>query len=153
MARTDLARPALTTGRLARECGITVDTVRYYEREGLLAPPRRARSGYRLYGVDALVRLRFIRHAKTLGFSLDEIKELLALRVDRTKTCADVRSRARAKIADIGHRIESLERMKAGLDRLAAACTGTGPTSECPILDALDAEDAGQTASSGITRK
>jgi Zn(II)-responsive transcriptional regulator len=140
-------------GRLARECGITVDTVRYYEREGLLAPPRRARSGYRLYGTDALVRLRFIRHAKTLGFSLDEIKELLALRVDRTKTCADVRSRAQAKIADIGHRIESLERMKTALDRLAAACTGTGPTSECPILDALHAEDAGQTASSGITRK
>ncbi len=140
-------------GRLARECGVTVDTVRYYEREGLLAPPRRARSGYRLYGADALIRLRFIRHAKTLGFSLDEIRELLALRVDRTKTCADVRSRAQTKLADIGHRIESLERMKTALDRLAAACTGTGPTSECPILDALDAEDAGQTASSGITRK
>jgi MerR family mercuric resistance operon transcriptional regulator len=153
MAKRNDPVPTLTIGRLARECGATVDTIRYYEREGLLAPPRRSRSGYRLYATDALERLRFIRRAKALGFALDEIRELLALRVDRTKSCGDVRARARAKIADIENRIGNLEQMRSALERLAAACSGAGPTNECPILDALQAGEESQAASSGKTRK
>lgn len=143
----------LTIGQLAHACDTSVDTIRYYERERLLPRPLRAPSRYRLYEPQAVVRLRFIRQAKALGFSLDEIRELLVLRVDRTKTCADVRLRARAKIAEIETRIGDLARMKAALDILAVACSGTGPTSACPILDALEAGNAAQTASLGKTKR
>jgi Zn(II)-responsive transcriptional regulator len=136
----------LTIGELARACDTRPDTIRYYERERLLPRPMRAPSRFRLYAADAVARLRFIRQAKALGFSLGEIRELLALRVDRTKTCGDVRTRARAKIAEIDARIDDLARMKAALDRLAATCAGTGPTSECPLLDALEGGDAAQAA-------
>ena len=129
----------LTIGELARACGTSVDTVRYYERERLLPRPLRGPSRFRLYEPPAVARLRFIRQAKGLGFSLGEIRDLLALRVDRTKTCGDVRSRARAKIAEIDSRIDELARMRAALDQLATTCPGSGPTSECPILDALEA--------------
>ncbi len=131
-------QPLLTIGRLARECGTTVDTLRYYEREGLLAAPRRAPSGYRLYAADALARLRFIREAKRLGFSLDEIKELLALQRNPRSTCGDVRERARAKLVDIERRMASLDRMKGALARLERACPGDGPVTGCPILEALE---------------
>ena len=139
----------LTIGQLARACDTSVDTVRYYERERLLPRPQRAPSRYRLYEPPAVARLRFIRQAKGLGFSLEEVRELLALRIDRTKTCADVRLRARAKIIEIEARIDDLARMKAALDRLAATCSGSGPTSECPILDALETGSAAQAASPG----
>jgi MerR family mercuric resistance operon transcriptional regulator len=88
-----------------------------------------------------VARLRFIRRAKELGFSLKEIKELLALRVDPTTTCAEVRSKAAAKIADVEQKIEALQRIRKALVKLTAVCRGRGPTSECPILDALDKED------------
>jgi Zn(II)-responsive transcriptional regulator len=139
----------LTIGQLARECDTSVDTVRYYERERLLPRPQRAPSRYRLYEPQAVVRLRFIRQAKGLGFSLGEIRELLALRIDRTKTCADVRLRARAKITEIEARIDDLARMKAALDRLAKTCSGSGPTSACPILDALETGAATPVARPG----
>ncbi|HSD42588.1 MAG TPA: heavy metal-responsive transcriptional regulator [Burkholderiales bacterium] len=142
----------LTIGELARACGTSPDTIRYYERERLLPRPMRAPSRFRLYAPDAVARLRFVRQAKALGFSLGEIRELFALRVDRTKSCGDVRTRARAKIAEIDARIDDLARMKAALDRLAATCAGSGPTSECPILDALEAGDAAHAASPGRTR-
>ena len=146
MAREKKTGALLTIGELARACGTSPDTIRYYERERLLPRPQRAPSRFRLYEPPAVARLRFIREAKALGFSLNEIRELLALRVDRTKTCGDVRTRARAKIAEIDARIDELARMKAALDRLAAGCVGSGPTSECPILDALEAGGAAQAA-------
>jgi DNA-binding transcriptional MerR regulator len=146
MAREKPRAALLTIGELARACGIRPDTIRYYERERLLPRPMRAPSRFRLYEPGAAARLRFIRQAKALGFSLGEIRELLALRVDRTKTCGDVRMRARAKIAEIDARIDDLARMKAALDRLAATCAGNGPTSECPLLDALEAGDAARAA-------
>jgi MerR family mercuric resistance operon transcriptional regulator len=142
MAKRDDRETLLTIGELARRCGTSVDTIRYYERERLLPRPQRSPSRFRLYEPAAVARLRFIRQAKGLGFSLDEVRELLALRVDRSKTCGDVRTRARAKIAEIQARIDDLARMKAALDRLAATCAGGGPTSECPILDALEAGEA-----------
>jgi MerR family mercuric resistance operon transcriptional regulator len=128
----------LTIGRVARDAGLAIDTVRYYEREGLLERPARTSSGYRQYPADAVARLRFIRQAKELGFTLSEIRELLALKVAPGKSCADVRARAEAKIADIEQRVAQLTRMKRALARLAAACSGRGPTSECPILDAME---------------
>ena len=132
---------ALTIGQVARHAGVGIETVRFYERQGLLEEPARKQSGYRQYGEDVVARLRFIRRAKELGFSLKEIKELLALRVDPTTTCAEVRGKAAAKIADVEQKIEALQRIRKALVKLTAVCRGRGPTSECPILDALDKED------------
>ena len=128
----------LSIGKVARGAGVPIDTVRYYEREGLLEKPMRTSSGYRQYPPDAVARLRFIRQAKELGFTLSEIRELLALKVAPGKSCADVRARAESKIADIEQRVAQLNRMKRGLAKLAAACSGRGPTSACPILDAME---------------
>jgi MerR family mercuric resistance operon transcriptional regulator len=128
---------SLTIGQVAREAGMRVETVRYYEREGLLAPPGRSRSGYRQYPGDTVRRLLFIRHAKELGFSLREIGELLELRRGPRVRCDEVRKRAQAKIRDVECRIDSLERIRRALTRLAQECESTGTGEACPILDAL----------------
>lgn len=130
----------LTIGQVAKRTGIGVETVRFYEREGLLEEPARRPSGYRQFDERIVTRLRFIRRAKELGFTLNEIKELLSLKLDPSTTCADVKSRAEAKIKDIDERIRTLERMKQALEKLTRACSGRGTTSNCPILDALDGE-------------
>jgi len=129
----------LTIGQLARRAGVGVETLRFYEREGLIAEPPRRRSGYRSYPEGAVRRVRFIREAKALGFSLREISEILALRVGPGATCDDVRSLKERKIADIDRRIEELTRMRDALTRLGGLCRGRGPTDDCPILDALEA--------------
>lgn len=131
----------MTIGQLARRAEVGIETVRFYERQGLLETPARKDSGYRQYDESVVARLRFIKRAKELGFSLKEIKELLALRVDPSTTCAEVRSRAKTKIADVEEKIQALQRIKNALLELTAACRGRGPTSECPILDALDQEN------------
>src|SRR5262245_45892970 len=128
----------MTIGELARMAGVKVETVRFYEREGLIPPPPRRRSGYRQYPNDAVRRIQFIRQAKELGFTLLEVADLLSLRVGRGSSCDAVRSRATAKIADIDRRILDLERMRAALRDLARACKGRGPTGDCPILEALE---------------
>lgn len=128
----------LTIGQVAKNAGVGIETVRFYERQGLISEPPRKESGYRQYPEDVVARLRFIHRAKELGFSLKEIKELLALRLDPATTCAEVKSRATAKIADIEAKIETLQRMKKALVKLTKSCSGRGPTSECPILDALE---------------
>ena len=131
---------SLTIGRLAREAGVNLETVRYYERRGLLPRPPRSAAGYRLFPAEAARRLRFIRHAQELGFSLAEIRELLSLRVSPIAKRTDVRKRADAKIADIDAKIRSLEAMKRTLRKLTNACEGCGPVAECPILESLDRE-------------
>ena len=128
----------LTIGHLAREAGINLETVRYYERRGLLPKPPRSTSGYRLFPAEAARRLRFIRRAQELGFSLREIQELLSLRMAPGKTSNDIRKRAEAKITDIQSKIKSLESMEKTLRRLAKTCAGCGPIAECPILESLD---------------
>lgn len=130
----------LTIGQLARATGVGVETIRYYEREGLIPDPPRRKSGYRQYPPDMTRRVRFIRRAKALGFTLKEIGELLELRVDPAGDCADVRALARTKIAEVDVKLADLTRIKSALERLARACDGTGPTSDCPILDALTRE-------------
>ncbi len=127
----------LTIGRLAKKTGVNVETIRYYERRELIPEPPRLESGYRQYPQDAVARIQFIKHAKTLGFSLKEISELLSLRVAPNTTCGDVRRRAVAKIDEIDEKVRALRRIKMALKDLAAKCSGQGPTSECPILDAL----------------
>src|SRR5262245_9411900 len=130
----------LTIGQVARRAGIGVETVRFYERQGLLEQPARGDSGYRQYAEDVVGRLRFIRRAKELGFTLKEIAELLALRLDPDTSCGEVRGRAKAKIDDIDTKIRDLQRMRRALDKLVASCRGRGPISACPILDALGKE-------------
>lgn len=128
----------LTIGEVARRAGIGVETVRFYEREGLLERPARRESGYRQYGDDVVRRPRFIKRAKELGFSLKEVKELIALRLDPDAQSAEVKRRAEDKIAEIDGRARDLLRMKDALLALTAACRGEGPVADCPILNALD---------------
>lgn len=128
----------LTIGQVAKQAGVGVETIRFYERRGLIAEPKRRASGYRQYALDAVRRIRFIRRAKELGFTLEEISDLLSLRVDPNSTKGDVRRRARDKITDIEDKIARLERMRSALERVACRCTGRGPTSECPILEELE---------------
>lgn len=131
---------SLTIGRLAKRVEVNIETVRYYERRGLMPKPPRRESGYRQYSDGDIARLRFIRRAKELGFSLKEISELLFLRVDPETTCGDIKRRAEVKIADMEGKIKALQRMKKALTKLASTCRGRGPTSECPILEMLDSE-------------
>jgi Hg(II)-responsive transcriptional regulator len=130
-----------TISELAKRAQVNVETVRYYERCGLLPEPPRGASGYRQYSPDDLAYLQFIRRAQTLGFSLKEIAELLALRVDPTMSCHDVRERAERKLADVEVKIRALEGMKVALQGLVATCSGQGPTSACLILKALDTHE------------
>jgi len=131
---------SLTIGHLAKESGVNLETVRYYERRGLLPKPPRSASGYRLFPIEATQRLRFIQRAKELGFSLKEIGELLSLRVSPATTSAGIRARAKSKIADIRSKIRSLESMEKTLLKLTKSCTGCAPITECPILESLDGE-------------
>ena len=128
----------LTIGRVAKRAGVGVETIRFYERQGLLEDPPRRESGYRQYPEEAVARIRFIRRAKDLGFSLREVQELLNLRVDETSSAAEVRSRAEAKITEIAIKIADLERITQALTELIACCSGRGPIGECPILEALE---------------
>ena len=128
----------MTIGEMAKNAGVGVETVRFYEREGLLPEPPRRSSGYRQYSPEALRRLQFIRRTKELGFSLEEIRELMELRVDPRTSCGEVKRRAEDKITDIEKKMAELRRMKKALGRLASSCSGRGPTSVCPILDAME---------------
>lgn len=129
---------SLTIGKIAKRSDVGIETIRFYEREGLIDDPPRRASGYRQYPSDTVDRIRFIRRAKELGFSLKEIKELLKLKVTTVATCDQVKKRAESKIEDIQHKILTLQRMKKALKKLNAACSGKGSVSECPILEALE---------------
>jgi DNA-binding transcriptional MerR regulator len=131
----------LTIGQLAACAAVPVETVRYYERCGLLPQVPRTPAGYRRFGSDALRRLRFIRAAKGLGFTLAEIRELLALDVDPAATCAEVRARALEKLEDIDRRMAELSQIRSALAVLAERCPGARPTTGCAILDAFRSED------------
>lgn len=128
----------LTIGELAKAAGVGVETIRFYERKNLIQRPRRPAGGFRRYDVQAGRRIRFIRHSQELGFSLREIRELLALRVDATVSCAAVKSKALAKIDEVQRKLDSLTRIKEVFLEITRRCAGEGPTSNCPILDSLD---------------
>ncbi len=136
------ATDKLTRGELAKRGRVNIETIRYYERRGLLPNPPRSASGYRLFSAEDARKVRFIKRAQELGFSLDEIGELLALRVSSKSTQGEVRKLAEAKIADIEEKIKSLRSMKNALERLTAACGGGGrAVSDCPILESLGAKE------------
>ncbi|MBX3196712.1 MAG: MerR family transcriptional regulator [Labilithrix sp.] len=127
----------MTIGALAEKSSVGVETIRYYEREGLLPKPARSHSGYRVYPDEAVERVRFIRRAKDLGFTLDEISELLALKVTHGKSCRSVRDRGLAKLADIDRKMNDLRRMRRALSALVDRCSGDEGIDDCTILDAI----------------
>jgi Zn(II)-responsive transcriptional regulator len=129
----------LSIGQLARRAGVAIDTVRYYERNRLLDPAGRLESGYRRYGDTELKRLRFIRRAKALGFTLAEIRELLSLSEQRS--VPKIRRAAESRLADVERRMVELERIRDALRTLVAACPGHGRADACPILNALNREE------------
>jgi MerR family copper efflux transcriptional regulator len=129
-------------GELARRGQVAIDTVRYYERQGLLPEPLRQASGYRHYRQQDVTRLRFVRRAKALGFTLQEIRELLELSRHRGDDMAELKMAATQKLLDMENKINELQRIRDGLQELIAACPGHGTLDQCPILSALAGEDA-----------
>ncbi len=132
----------LTIGNVAKRAGVGVETIRFYERQGLIEQPQKPGVGFRHYPADVVLRVRFIRHAKELGFSLREIGELLDLSLEPEQNCGEVRMRAEAKIADIDCRIESLEKMKGALSRLVVACGTQNQAQSCPIIESIVEESS-----------
>lgn len=131
----------LKIGEVSRLSGVAVETLRFYERQGLLSEPSRKASGYRQYSEDVVTRLQFIKRAKELGFSLTKIAELLALGADSSATCEEVRQLATEKIEEVAGKIDDLLRMKNALEELVAACDER-TSSECPLLEALAQREA-----------
>jgi|SRR5579875_408700 len=129
--------PPLRIGQLARLANVNVQTLRFYERKGLLPKPPRGPSGYREYTAEAVSLVKFIKRAQELGFSLREIKELLTLRKVPRATCGDVAIVAQRKIAEIEEKINDLQAMQTALSQLLAECKGVSPITQCPIIEAL----------------
>lgn len=128
----------LRIGEVAARAGVNIQTVRYYERRGLLKDPPRRPSGYREYPGEAVRLIRFVKRAQELGFTLAEVEELLRLHDHRVGRCADVRAAALAKMEDIDRKLNNLQAMKRALAVLVASCSRDGSSRECPILEALD---------------
>ncbi len=127
----------LTIGQLAKKVNVNLETIRYYERRGLIPEPPRNKSGHREYSLEAVKRTKFIKRCQALGFSLKEISELLSLRVGPGATCGDVKERVEAKITDIEKRLIDLERIRAALLSMSGKCVRTGPVGQCPVLEEL----------------
>jgi MerR family mercuric resistance operon transcriptional regulator len=125
-------------GAVAKQVGISVEAIRFYEKQGLIEIPSRNESGYRVYPPDAVKQLLFINRAKELGFTLKEIKELLFLRFDPNATCAEIKKQTENKIADIEQKILDLEQIKVALVKLTNICPGSGSLGKCPIIEAMD---------------
>lgn len=139
----------MNIGELAAAAGVPAATVRYYEQRGLLAPAPRTRAGYRVYDADGVRRLRFIKHAQALGFSLEDIQELLSLRVTDPVSCAIVESSTQEKLEHVRERIRELRRMERTLESLLRSCEGKQATGECPVLAAL-ADEAEEAQGTGV---
>lgn len=132
----------MNIGQLARQAGVAIDTIRYYERQHLLPPPPRSPSGYRRYEAQDAMRLNFIRRAKALGFTLDEIRELLSLSSSSDSDMAAMKTAATAKLVVVEQRLAELARMRDALRTLIDACPGHGELERCPILNALVEDQA-----------
>jgi len=128
----------LKVGEVAKQAGVNLQAIHYYERRGLLPKPPRTGSNYRAYPEEAVLRVRFIKRAQELGFSLKEISELLSLSAAPRAKCADVLKRSKEKVQDIDEKIATLRRMRTALCKLMEECEGALPISECPILESLD---------------
>jgi MerR family mercuric resistance operon transcriptional regulator len=126
-----------TIGAIAKRAGVGVETVRFYERQGLIRQPAARKSGFRQYPDEIVDRIRFIRHAKDLGFTLTEVGQLLSLRAHPRINCETVQRRAKEKIDDVDAKIRALSKIKTQLQKLARACDQREATADCPILEAL----------------
>jgi len=126
----------LTIGKAAREAGVNIETIRFYERRGLVERPPKG-NGYRVYSPEEVARIRFIKEAQQIGFSLSEIGDLLSLRADPAADCSEVRRQAVAKLDQVNQKIEQLRAVGVALETLIAACPGRGALQACSILDAL----------------
>lgn len=131
----------LTIGKLAKKADVSIDSIRFYERCGLLAKPARTEANYRVYPLEAASRVRFIKKAQKLGFSLGEIQELLDLSHAPGASKADIKRKTEEKIDDIKAKIQDLSRVLNALEQLDQRCDGHGPVEECPILKALANDD------------
>jgi MerR family mercuric resistance operon transcriptional regulator len=131
-------------GKVAKQVGITVEAIRFYEKKGLIEPPRRNESGYRDYPENVVQHVSFIKRAKELGFSLKEIKDLVSLRYTPGTTCSEVKEQTEAKIADIDRKVEDLLRIKRALAELVTVCPGQGSLDHCTILEALESKNKGK---------
>lgn len=127
----------LSIGQLAKQANVNLETIRYYERRGLLPEPPRNKSGHRRYTEEAVKRTDFIKRCKTLGFSLKDIEEILELRITPDSSCADMKSRVEGKIDDMNKKIDELKQIRNALHRLTQKCTAKGPIGMCPILEEL----------------
>lgn len=133
---------SLKIGELARRSGLNVETLRYYERRGLIPPPDRLPSGYRIYPTATLQRLAFIRRCKALGFTLEETRDLLQLQQHPERGSAAVKQRVEQHIRDIRRKVDDLQQMLTTLEELSARCDGEGTAADCPILAFLEQEEA-----------
>ena len=136
MRIADSDPPTMSIGAAARRSGVNIETIRFYERSGLVAAPPRTAGGHRVYGRAAVERLGFVRRARELGFTLEQIRGLLALADEREAPCDRVAALARDHLAAVRGRIADLARMEAVLDDMVARCAG-GTVPDCPILEAL----------------
>ncbi|MFY0678743.1 MAG: heavy metal-responsive transcriptional regulator [Neptuniibacter sp.] len=127
----------LKIGQVAKQSGLTVETVRYYEQRGLIPEPQRLDSGYRVYPESILTRLNFINRCKDLGFSLQEISELLSIQIDPDNSSALVKEQVEHKISLVKEKISELQKLQDSLEQLSGMCCGEGSVSDCPIIDFL----------------
>ena len=128
----------MTRGELAKECGVNIEALRYYEKRRLIDPPKRSEVGYRLYSKEDAARIHFIRSAQKLGFTLNEIMELLKLRVNKNESCESVLGKAQKKLNEVAQKIKGLKSMKKVLKQLIHQCKESMPTSDCPILGSFE---------------
>ena len=131
---------AMTRSELARKCEVNIETLRYYEKRKLLSPPPRSESGYRLYSEEDAVKIRFIKNAQKLGFTLKEIGDLLKLRVRQGAPCESVLIKAQTRLEEVEKKIKSLQAMRKVLKELINQCNKDAPTSDCPILACIETE-------------
>ncbi|MEN8174857.1 MAG: heavy metal-responsive transcriptional regulator [Pseudomonadota bacterium] len=131
----------LTIGQIAKRTQVTVETVRFYEKQGLIAAPQRSDAGYRQYPEETVKRVRFIQNAKEVGFTLKDIAELLALRREPGTSCTDIKLRATQKIEEVDRKIQDLNHIRDALGRMILTCNGKGGASQCPILEELELDE------------
>ena len=136
----------MTISKIAKAAGVGIETVRFYERKGLInQPPKPSIGGYRVYPAETGERIRFIRRAQELGFSLREIEDLLSLRMDPKTDCADVRERAQVKLDEITQKIAAMKGIQTALEKLIAACPGQGTLQACSIIAAIETPETTRT--------
>ena len=142
----------LTIGKAACEAGVNIETVRFYERRGLIEQPLKG-GGYRVYSSELVARIRFIKEAQQIGFSLSEVRELLTLRADPTADCSDVQRQAVAKLEEVQRKVKKLREIGRALETLIAACPGRGGLQACSILDALTLRSETKPTRDGRSRR